>query len=107
MKSTITLLNILVLICLALFSCRGPAAQTHKEIAPGTFRDVKIGMTQSQVIELLGGPDDSATEIQLFSGFTPGGCINTSKTVHRLVWHRSFMYVVAFHEDKVISKRKW
>lgn len=107
MKSQNTLLIVLTL-CLALVSCKGPEpAQLRKEIAVGTFRNVKVGMTQSQVIELLGAPDDSDTQIKFYSGFTGNGCINTSTEVNRLVWRRSFMYAVAFEQGKVVSKRKW
>jgi hypothetical protein len=107
MKSSIMMRKFLALICVVLFSCTGPTAQTHKEIAVSTFRSVKVGMTKAQVIELLGTPDDSITETHFFSGFTPRGCIKTSKTVHRFVWHGTFMYEVAFHEGKVTRKRKW
>ena len=101
-------MTILVLICAVFVSCSpAPSAQTTKEITPAAFRNVKIGMTESQVVSLLGKPDDTTSEVQLYSGFTPGGCINTSTIVHRSVWHGTFMYGVDFVEGKVTRKHQW
>lgn len=74
------------------------------DFSQSQFAQIRKGMTESQVIELLGKPDQTTGESLLTSYDFPG-CTTVVTNYDYFVWNRDRMYLITITGDRVVRKR--